>query len=210
MLGSLAYLLGRLPFSHPIAQTYELLSARRTIRRAGSAWLAATAGVGTVAPTSEASDQWFRGDEALSTQFVTHVKTRTNLEIGSGPMGHLASRPWMGRRVVIDPLIGKYRSYQLRRFGKTVWTDDIRVYPSPAENMIPELKGAVDGSIICRNALDHGRPIECPSGNLSICSPRLLSLALDGYLAFAGFDDRASQYHEKRGGYGCAFARLGL
>jgi hypothetical protein len=156
MLGPLSYALGRLPFSHQVAQAYELLSAQRTIRRAGRDWLAAALRAEEAgAPISEPNDQWFRGNEALSMEFVAHVKPRTNLEIGSGPMGHLAGRPWMGRRIVIDPLIEKYRSYQLRRFGKTVWTDDILAYSCPAENVIPELKGAIDGSIICRNALDH-------------------------------------------------------
>jgi hypothetical protein len=156
MLGPLSYLLGRLPFSHRIAQTYELLSSQRTIRRAGPTWFATALAAGeTGAPASEANDQWFCGNHALSEQFITYAKTRTNLEVGSGPMGHLAGRPWMGRRIVIDPLVDKYRAYQLHRFGKTVWTDDIRTYACPSENLIPELRGAVDGSIICRNALDH-------------------------------------------------------
>jgi hypothetical protein len=158
MLGSLSYALGRLPFSHKIAQYYELLSAQRSIRRAGGPWLtvARDAREDATAPRHGAvGDQWFCGNEPLFAEFIAHVKDRANLEIGSGPMGHLASRPWMRRRIVVDPLIEKYRSYQLRRFGDTVWTGDIETHACAAENVIPELRDAIDGSIICRNALDH-------------------------------------------------------
>jgi hypothetical protein len=157
MLGPLAYALGRVPFSHRIAQSYEYLSARRTIRRAGASWLAAvkSASENATAPREVGDDQWFCGNQRLFAEYVSHAKDRANLEIGSGPMGHLAGRPWMGRRIVIDPLIDKYRSYQLRRFGQTVWTEDIRTYSSAAESVIAELRGAIDGSIVCRNALDH-------------------------------------------------------
>jgi hypothetical protein len=166
MLGRLSYILGRLPFNHKLAQSYELLSAQRTIRRAGGRWLDAIKS-DRVAPTSESDDQWFCGSTALSVEFITHVKTRTNLEIGSGPMGHLASRPWMGQRIAIDPLIGKYKSYQIRKFGRTVWTNDIKTYANAAENLVPDLVGAIDGSIICRNALDH---TEDPLGVLAAIS----------------------------------------
>ena len=156
MLGPISYVLGRIPFSHQLAQRYEVLSARRSIRRAGRSWLdIALNAKERPAPAGDANDQWFLGNEPVHAAFVEHVKQRINLEIGSGPMGHLAARPWMGRRIVIDPLVDKYRSYQLKRFGQTVWIDDILTYACPAENVIPELKGAINGSIICRNALDH-------------------------------------------------------
>jgi hypothetical protein len=73
----------------------------------------------------------------------------------------------MGRRIVIDPLIEKYRSYQLSRMGETVWLDDIETHARSAESVIPELRGAIDGSIICRNALDH---TEDPFGVLAAIS----------------------------------------
>ena len=154
MLGPLSYALGRIPFSHRLAQGYELLSARRTMRRALHSWLAVVQGA-RGAPPQGADDQWFCGSQELFAQFVAHTKDRTSLEIGSGPMGQLASWPWIRRRIVIDPLIEKYRAYQLRRFGKTVWTDDIETHACAAESVIPELRGKIDGAIICRNALDH-------------------------------------------------------
>ncbi len=143
-------------FDHRSAQTYEMLSAEGTIRRdfpqlyadweraraAGSLW-------------QSADDQWFCGNEALWTGFVEHVRNRTNLEIGSGPFGYLAPCYWMKRRIVIDPLIDKYRASQMTHFGKTFWTADIETHAAPAEHIVEPLRGAVDGCIVSRNALDH-------------------------------------------------------
>lgn len=143
-------------FNHRSAQQYEILSARGTMRRAFaevySAWERERAKGGL---WQGADDQWFLGDAALWTTFVAHVKDRTNLEIGSGPVGYLAPCYWMKRRVVIDPLIDKYRAYQVKRFGKTFWTGDIETHAVPAEKTVEELRGAIDGCIVSRNALDH-------------------------------------------------------
>jgi hypothetical protein len=143
-------------FHHPSAQKYEMLSARGTIRRAFpevySAWEHERAAGGL---WQSANDEWFLGDVACWQTFVAHVKPRTSLEIGSGPFGYLAPCYWMKRRIVIDPLINKYRAYQLKQFGKTFWTDDIEAHAAPAEQLIEALRGAIDGCIVSRNALDH-------------------------------------------------------
>jgi hypothetical protein len=143
-------------FNHRSAQQYEILSARGTMRRTFpevySAWERERA-KGSL--WQGADDQWFLGDAALWTTFVAHVTDRTNLEIGSGPFGYLAPCYWMKRRVVIDPLIDKYRAYQLKRFGRTFWTADIETHAVPAEHIVEALRGAVDGCIVSRNALDH-------------------------------------------------------
>lgn len=163
MLGLVAFALGKLPFSHRVAQSYERLSAHRTIRRAGEPCLE----IYTSAPESDENDQWFCGDKAASIRFIDHVKSRTNLEIGSGPVGYLAPRAWMGRRIVIDPLVNEYRSYQLKRFGKTIWSGDIHTYARSAEHVVGNLRGTIDGAIVCRNALDH---TEDPLGVLAAIS----------------------------------------
>jgi hypothetical protein len=148
-------------FNHRSAQQYEMLSARGTMRRAfprvysdfereraaGGLW-------------QSADDQWFLGNAELWTAFVEHVRNRTNLEIGSGPFGYLAPCYWIKRRIVIDPLVDKYRAYQMKRFGRTFWTADIETHAVPAEQIVEPLRGAVDGCIISRNALDHmGDPL---------------------------------------------------
>jgi hypothetical protein len=143
-------------FNHRSAQKYEMLSARGTIRRSFSAvfsaWEKERAQGGL---WQSAGDEWFQGNVDLYGAFVEHVRDRKNLEIGSGPFGYLAPCYWMRRRIVIDPLIEKYRAYQIKRFGKTFWTSDIETHAVPAEQTVEELRGAIDGCIVSRNALDH-------------------------------------------------------
>jgi hypothetical protein len=143
-------------FDHHSAQTYENLSAQGSMRRdfaqvyadweraraAGSLW-------------QSADDPWFLGNADLWKAFVEHVRDRTSLEIGSGPFGYLAPCYWMKRRVVIDPLIDEYRAYQMTHFGKTFWSAEIETHAVPAERIVEPLRGAVDGCIVSRNALDH-------------------------------------------------------
>jgi hypothetical protein len=143
-------------FNHSLAQWYERMSARGTNRRAfldvygaiadnercGGLW-------------HSANDQWFCGDQALFARFVEHVRPRASMEIGSGPFGYLVPCYWMRRRIVIDPLVDEYRSYQMRCFGKTLWVSQIETYAQPAEEVQPDLVGKIDGCIVSRNALDH-------------------------------------------------------
>jgi len=156
MLGPLAYALGRLPFHHRVAQLYETASSWRTVRRTYPGiyqnWVTSkTSGQ----PTHGAQDQWFLGDTKLWDEFVSHVRSRTALEIGSGPYGYLVWEHWISRRIVIDPLVERYRSQQKRMSGESLFTADIETHAIPAERVVTSLVGKIDGAIICRNALDH-------------------------------------------------------
>ena len=143
-------------FKHRSAQQYEMLSARGTMRRNFLEVHAACEGERARGGLwQSADDQWFLGDVELFRTFVEHVRDRTNLEIGAGPFGYLAPCYWMKRRIVIDPLVDKYRAYQIKRFGRTFWTTDIETHAVPAEQIVEPLRGAVDGCIVSRNALDH-------------------------------------------------------
>lgn len=143
-------------WNHRSAQWYEAISASGSVQRTFSQLYEevesdrASGGL-----WQSASDGWFQGDDALFEAFVAHVRERQCLEIGSGPYGYLAPCAWIRNRVVIDPLIDRYRSFQLKTLGKTFWTPDIRTYATPAETVIAALRGAVDGAIVCQNALDH-------------------------------------------------------
>lgn len=143
-------------FDHEDAQKYEFDHNQQTIKdhfthvyakyekekAVGGLW-------------QSANDEWFLGDVELFNSWVEHVRNRKCLEIGSGPFGHIAPCYWMTDRVIIEPLVDRYRSTQLELTGKTFFTDDIKCLASPAEQVIPELIGKVDGFIACRNALDH-------------------------------------------------------
>lgn len=151
-----------------MAQRYEFASAKGTINRSfqnifraieedrqrGGIW-------------QSENDDFFQGDKEAFSAFVEHVRDRTSLEIGSGPFGYLAPCAWIKRRVVIDPLVDKYRDHQLQKFRRTLWTPAIETHATPAEQIIPSLVGKVDGAIICQNALDH---TEDPIGVLDAIS----------------------------------------
>jgi hypothetical protein len=143
-------------FDHGRAQVYEraaeievirsafpeLLERWREERRKGSLW-------------ESADDQWFQGDEDLWEAFVAHVRNRRCLEIGSGPFGFLGPSPWIEDRTIIDPLIDFYREEELRIAGATFFTEDVRAIALPAEEVVSDLVGRIDGCIVSRNALDH-------------------------------------------------------
>ena len=40
-------------------------------------------------------------------------------------------------------------------YKRTWYNDDLELYAHPAEDLISELVGAIDGAIMCRNTLDH-------------------------------------------------------
>ena len=143
-------------FDHAAAQSYELEHAERTIAadfpkllaevelasKSGGLWMSA-------------ADHFFSGDRKLYDAVVEHARDRQCLEIGCGPFGYLAPCRWLKKRIFIDPLIEGYRSAQLRLTGRTLFTADVETHACSAETAIPRLVGAVDGLIVCRNAIDH-------------------------------------------------------
>lgn len=143
-------------FNHRIAQSYELAHAKECMdndfndvydriqknKKAGGLW-------------QSADNIWFKGDKQLWDSFVNRCKYRKVLEIGSGPFGFVMPCYWMNDRVIIDPLAYAYKNYQIEKFNKTLFTDDIKTYGYAGECLVDELVGMVDGAIVCRNTLDH-------------------------------------------------------
>lgn len=100
-------------------------------------------------------DGFYGGSHQAWMELAKHVEEKTCLEIGPGPCGALVCWWWVKDRIFIDPLIDEYKRLSLGRFKKTWYTDDLNLLAQAAEDLIPDLVGAVDGAIICRNALDH-------------------------------------------------------
>jgi hypothetical protein len=101
------------------------------------------------------ADPPFFRNKAEFDDFCKKIDGKKSLEIGSSTDGILVNFPWLTQRILVDPLTAKYRAIQLKEWGKTFFTDDIKIYGQVAETTIPELIGKIDGSIICRNTLDH-------------------------------------------------------
>jgi SAM-dependent methyltransferase len=143
-------------FDHAAAQRYELEHAERTIEADFPKLLAEVeAASKNGALWISAADQFFSGDQELYDTVVEHARGRQCLEVGCGPFGYLAPCRWLKRRIFIDPLIDEYRSAQLRLTGRTLFTADVKTHACPAELLIPSLVDAIDGLIVCRNAIDH-------------------------------------------------------
>ena len=56
---------------------------------------------------------------------------------------------------MVDPLTDVYRTEELRVAGGTFFDEGVTTFAQPAERVIDELVGRVDGVVVCRNALDH-------------------------------------------------------
>jgi hypothetical protein len=142
-------------FDHRKAQRFELAHNAPSIRSDFPAFFAAVEKERSLAGLwNGPDDAWFQGDEALWLTFVAHVRPRRCLEIGCGPFGYLAPCYWIKQRTLIDPLIDEYRMLQLESCGATIYSG-IETFAEQAENRIDSLVGAIDGAIICRNAIDH-------------------------------------------------------
>lgn len=87
--------------------------------------------------------------------FCKNIQDKQCLEIGSGAAGDLTVMSWFKKRIFIDPLIDEYRKLQVRKFGRTVFSQNVEAYSQEAEICIPSLENSVDGFILCVNTLDH-------------------------------------------------------
>lgn len=100
------------------------------------------------------SDEFFRTQYQWN-KFVNYIERKTCLEIGSGPAGALIRWYWAKKRIIIDPLASQYKRLSLKKFGKSLFTDDMILYSQKAETYLPYLRNTIDGVIVCRNVLDH-------------------------------------------------------
>lgn len=151
-------------FNYYKAQAHEFYFGvnwmkKGNFKQAYNCWeLAKQEGVGSTTAYKRISlttDPTFFSDKHDFDNFCKKVSDKKCLEIGSATEGILVLMPWVDERIIIDPLIKKYRESQLTLYGKTFLTDDIKLYDQKAESLIPEIVGKIDGCIVCRNTLDH-------------------------------------------------------
>ncbi len=100
------------------------------------------------------SNEFFKNGY-LWNKFVKYIENKTCLEIGSGPAGALIRWYWTKKRIIIDPLASEYKRLSIEKFGKSFFTDDMMLYSQNVEIYIPHLGNTIDGTIVCRNILDH-------------------------------------------------------
>lgn len=108
-------------------------------------------------PFTDSRMKYFFRDVVSFQAFCARMENKRCMEIGSGAVGDLALMPWIKERILVDPLLERYRKLQLGKIGNTLFSEDIECHSKEAEVFIPHLENTIDGCIICTNTLDHCR-----------------------------------------------------
>lgn len=98
--------------------------------------------------------EFFKDDDNLLRQFIDYTTGKICLEIGPSVGPLISSFWWTKRNYIIEPLLDKIVASQKELLGYTIFDQTIN-YSQPAEKIIIELIGQIDGVVVCRNCLDH-------------------------------------------------------
>ncbi|HXW24873.1 MAG TPA: hypothetical protein VEK73_09015 [Xanthobacteraceae bacterium] len=145
-------------WNHADAQHYEAAHGLRWIRERGQPLMERLRNLSADdrSPTHAViMREFFEDDVRVWDQFADHIAGRAVLDVGCGPIPFASFLVWAAPRIAIDPLIEAYDREARRVFDGQSAFDGLRCYAQKAEIFIEELAGAIDGAIICRNALDH-------------------------------------------------------
>lgn len=111
-------------------------------------------------------DEFFSGDKEAWSRFISDITGKRVLEIGPCLLAKIAYWDVASERIAIEPLYQKISEYQDKNFGKNGFPG-VKVYSSPAEVLIPELIGKIDGALFVRNCIDHSPSWPFILGNIS-------------------------------------------
>lgn len=139
-------------FNHEKAQDYELRHAIQWTKENVSRLYPEI--IDKEKQKSVVSEEWFDHEKDWKT-FVDWIDGKACLEVGSGPAGAIIRWWWAKKRIIIDPLIAKYKKLSIDIYGKTWFTEDMELHAINAEVFLPNIESCIDGAIVCRNALDH-------------------------------------------------------
>lgn len=98
--------------------------------------------------------EFFSDDIQVWNEFVEHIRGRRVLEIGPCLIAEIGLWDVASERIAIEPLFDEVRKYQQDKFGMTGFSN-VRVLATPAEKLVPELMGKIDGAVYVRNCIDH-------------------------------------------------------
>lgn len=99
-------------------------------------------------------NQFFLNDEKTWIEFAKSIENKNFLEIGGSYLGASGLWNFIDKRYHIDPLLEKIYNHIDETYD-TNWYDDVELYSEPAEEIIQELVGKIDGCIYMRNCLNH-------------------------------------------------------
>lgn len=97
----------------------------------------------------------FFGDSSADFEhFLSHVKARVSLDIGPCVASQIAGWDVAAVRYAIEPLLDPIVEWQKSKLNGSAYEGMVG-FARPAEELIGDLVGKVDGAIVCRNMLDH-------------------------------------------------------
>ena len=99
-------------------------------------------------------EEFFAGDYEIWKRFIQDIVGKRVLEIGPCLIAKIAYWDVASERIAIEPLYNQISKYQDEVFGKNGFPN-VKVHASPAELLIPELVGKIDGALFVRNCIDH-------------------------------------------------------
>lgn len=155
------YVYSRRAFDHARAQKYELEDSIIHTQRIKPLVDAQYAEVqdfkrrGAYGPDAEVKKLFFNDDQRRWEAFAASIKGKRCMELGAGQVGVLSRWWWVRDRIIVEPLLDDYQKASLDVFGKTFFTDDMKLFSRNAEDFIEEYRGNVDGAIIMINMIDH-------------------------------------------------------
>jgi hypothetical protein len=98
--------------------------------------------------------EFFQSDKKQWDAFVEHMKGKNCLDVGP-----CIASPWRrfdiaSTRYAVEPLFTEVDAWQRKNLHSSLF-ENINTFSSPAEELVEELVGKIDGAILCRNMLDH-------------------------------------------------------
>lgn len=111
-------------------------------------------------------NEFFSGDREVWIKFIKQITGKRVMEIGPCLLARIAYWDVASERIAIEPLFDEVSKYQNEVYGKNGFPG-VEVWSSPAEKLIPELVGKIDGALYVRNCIDHSPNWPFILGNIS-------------------------------------------
>jgi hypothetical protein len=98
--------------------------------------------------------EFFSDDKDIWASFINDITDKVVMEIGPCLIAKIAHWDVASRRIAIEPLYSQISQYQNANFGMNGFPG-VETYAVPAEKLLPEFIGLVDGALLVRNCIDH-------------------------------------------------------
>lgn len=99
--------------------------------------------------------EFFGGDDGIVNEFFAHIAGKMVLDIGPCVLTPTSLWDVAAKRAIVEPLYDEVSQRQIKNLGRNLFVNLDEIYSKPAEQLIPELVGKVDGAVLVRNCIDH-------------------------------------------------------